>query len=196
MAAPEAITELLHRWSQGDDHALDQLVPLVYPDLRRMAAFQMRGERPEHTLQTTALVNEAYLKMARNPNQKWASRAHFLAVAARAMRQVLVDHARNRNRGKRKVVLVPLEGVEAFAASRPVEFLALDDALAGLAAGDFRKAQVVELRIFGGMKDAEIAGLLGISTTTVERDFRFAIAQLQRALNHTHGPDRKTKEAG
>jgi RNA polymerase sigma factor (TIGR02999 family) len=195
MAAPEAITELLHRWSQGDDHALDQLVPMVYPDLRRMAAFQMKGERPEHTLQPTALVNEAYLKLARNPNQKWASRAHFLAVAARAMRQVLVDHARNRNRRKRKVVLVSLEGVEAFAASRPVEFLALDEALAGLAAADFRKAHVVELRIFGGLKDAEIAGLLGISTTTVERDFRFAIAQLQRALNNTHGPDRKTEEA-
>jgi RNA polymerase sigma factor (TIGR02999 family) len=195
MAAPEVITELLHRWSRGDDHALDQLVPMVYPELRRIAAYQMKGERREHTLQPTALVNEAYVKLARNVNQQWADRAHFLAVAARAMRQVLVDHARNRNRKKRKVELISLEGIEVFAASRPAEFLELDDALTELTASDARKARVVELRMFGGLKDSEIAGLLGISTTTVERDFKFAVAHLKRAMKHQHGPDRKTKAA-
>jgi RNA polymerase sigma factor (TIGR02999 family) len=195
MAAPEVITELLHRWSHGDDHALDQLVPMVYPELRRIAAYQMKAERREHTLQPTALVNEAYVKLARNAKQQWADRAHFLAVAARAMRQVLVDHARNRNRKKRKVELISLEGIEVFAASRPAEFLELDDALTELTASDARKARVVELRMFGGLKDSEIAGLLGISTTTVERDFKFAVAHLKRAMKHQHGPDRKTKTA-
>jgi RNA polymerase sigma factor (TIGR02999 family) len=194
--APEAITELLQRWSQGDSHALNQLVPLVYHDLRKIAANQMRGERPEHTLQPTALANEVYLKLARQPNQKWASRAHFLAVASMAMRQVLVDHARIRNRKKRKRILVPLEDIEVFAAARPAEFLALDDALTKLTATDGRKSQVVELRIFGGLKDQEIAELLGISITTVERDFRFAIAWLRRAMSGKSGTDRKTKKAG
>jgi RNA polymerase sigma factor (TIGR02999 family) len=166
---------------------------MVYPELKRIAAYQMKGERREHTLQPTALVNEVYLKLARHPNQQWADRAHFLAVAARAMRQVLVDHARNRNRQKRKADLVPFEGIEVFAVTRPAEFLALDEALIELTAGDPRKARVVELRIFGGMKDSEIAGLLAISTTTVERDFKFAVAQLKRAMNHKHGPNRKTK---
>jgi RNA polymerase sigma factor (TIGR02999 family) len=195
MAAPGAITELLHRWSEGDEHALDQLVPLVYPELRRMAAYQMRGERSEHTLQPTALANEAYIKLARKPDRKWENRAHFLAVAARAMRQVLIDHARIRNSKKRKVILVPLEGIEAFATSRPAAFLALDEALVALTSDDLRKARVVELRIFGGLKDQEIAELLAISTTTVERDFRFAIAWLKKAMSGKRGTDRKTKKA-
>jgi len=194
MAGPEAITELLHRWSQGDEHALDDLVPLVYPDLRRIAAYQMKGERPEHTLQPTALVNEVYLRLSRQPNRKLVNRAHFLAVAARAMRQVLVDHARVRNSKKRKALMVPLEGVDALAHERPAEFLALDEALQKLAATDVRKARVVELRIFGGLKDPEIAALLGVSDRTVERDFRFAVAHLHRAMGSEHGTDRGTKE--
>lgn len=195
MAGPEAITELLHRWSQGDDHALDELVPLVYSDLRRMAAYQLKAERPEHTLQPTALVNEAYFKLSRQPNRKWANRAHFLAVAGRAMRQVLVDHARNRNRRKRKAVMVPLDSVDAFALERPVEFLALDEALVKLTATDVRKARVVELIIFGGLKDPEIAAVLDVSVTTVERDFRLAVAHLHRAMSSSHGTDRGTEEA-
>lgn len=194
MAGPEAITELLHRWSRGDERALDDLVPLVYPDLRRMAAYQMRGERPEHTLQPTALVNEAYLKLTRQPNRAWVNRAHFLAVAARAMRQVLVDHARVRNCKKRKVLMVTLEDIDAFAVERPAEFLALDEALQKLAATEVRKARVVELRIFGGLKDPEIAALLDVSVTTVERDFRFAVAHLQRVMSSQHGTDRGTKK--
>lgn len=195
MAGPEAITKLLNRWSEGDDQALNQLIPLVYPDLRRIAAYHMQGERREHTLQPTALANEAYLKLARSPNRRWENRAHFLAVAARAMRQVLIDHARARNRDKRPI-LIPLEGIEAFAAEKPVDFLLLNEALEKLTVIEARKARVVELRIFGGLKDSEITALLGISNSTVERDFKFGIAHLHRLMSKEDGTDRTAKAAG
>lgn len=194
MASSEEITELLHLWSQGDDHALDKLVPIVYRDLRKIAGYQMRRERPEHTLQPTELVNEAYLKLAGQGKKQWANRAHFLAVAARAMRQVLIDHARKRNRLKRNAEVVALEGIEAFAAVRPAEFLALDDALTKLTASDVRRARVVELRIFGGLTNQEISELLGVSITTVERDFPVAIALLQRTMSGKK-KDRKSTTA-
>lgn len=178
------ITELLSRWSDGDDRALDELVALVYPELRRIARYQMRRERPNHTLQPTALINEAYIKLGKKPDYKWENRAHFVAVAARAMRQVLVEHARNRGRKKRNAIFVPLEDIEILAVTRPTEFLALDDALTQLARTDVRQARVLELRFFGGLSDTEIAELLGVSVTTVGRDFKMAVSKLQRALKH------------
>jgi RNA polymerase sigma-70 factor (ECF subfamily) len=195
MPAVGQITELLSRWSGGDDRALDQLVPLVYPELRRIAGYQMKRERPNHTLQPTALINEAYLKLAKQPAYEWANRAHFVAVAARAMRQVLVEHARTRGRKKRNVILVPLEDIEIMAHANPSDFLILDDALTRLATTDVRQARVVELRYFGGLSDREIAELLGVSVSTVERDIKIAVAKLQRALSN-HGAKQKTKAKG
>jgi RNA polymerase sigma factor (TIGR02999 family) len=192
---PEAVTELLHRWSRGEDGALDQLIPLVYPELKRIAAYQMRGERREHTLQPTALANEAYLKLAHGSDAKWESRAHFLAVAARAMRQVLVDYARSRKRIKRDVVLVPLDGVNILAAERPVEFLLLDSALENLTTEDVRKARVLELRIFGGLTNPEIAKVMGFSVASAERDYKVAIALLHRMITGKNEALRKSKTA-
>jgi len=196
LETPEDVTELLHRWSMGEDSAPDRLIPLVYPELKRIAAYQMRGERHEHTLQPTALANEAYLKLARQPYSKWESRAHFLAVAARAMRQVLVDHARARKRIKRDAILIPLEGVNALAADRPVEFLALDSALKELAVEEVRKARVLELRIFGGLTNPEIAQVMGFSVASAERDYRLAIAMLHRSIGGKNETLRKSKAAG
>ncbi len=181
----QEITGLLVRWGQGDDHALDSLVPLVYGRLRRLAAYMLKGERAGHTLQPTALVNEAYLKLAGKEKFQWQNRAHFFAVAARAMRQILVDYARRRDREKRGggISLVPLEEGQAVVQALSIDLLALDDALARLAADDKRKALVVELRYFGGLSNEEIAEALQISPNTVMRDWDFAKAWLSREMS-------------
>jgi RNA polymerase sigma factor (TIGR02999 family) len=187
MASPSAqeITGLLVRWGQGDEQALDSLVPLLYNRLRRLAAYLLQGERSGHTLQPTALVNEAYLKLAGQANSPWQNRAHFFAVAGRAMRQILVDYARQRRREKRGggVSLVPLEEGQGFVAGRSIDLLALDEALDRLAADDKRKALVVELRYFGGLSNQEIAEALQVSVNTVMRDWDFAKAWLSREMS-------------
>ena len=186
MKQPSAaeITGILFRWSQGDEHALDSLTPLVYRDLRRLAAHLLRDERSGHTLQPTALVNEAYLKLAGQAKVQWQNRTHFFAVAARAMRQILVDHARGHLRAKRGagVTVLPLEEGLLFEPERSADLLALDEALNRLAALDARKTRVVELRFFGGLDNEEIAKVLEISPNTVMRDWNMAKAWLRREI--------------
>jgi RNA polymerase sigma factor (TIGR02999 family) len=174
--SPEQITGLLVRWSEGDEEALDTLLPLVYPDLRRLASYLLKGDRPGHTLQPTALVNEAYLKLHGAAKIPWQNRTHFIAVAARAMRQVLCDYARKRNRDKHGggMAFVPLDEVFDFAPQRSAGLIALDDALIALA-GDYPvQAKVVELRFFGGLTNGEISALLNISVNTAIRYWTFA----------------------
>jgi RNA polymerase sigma factor (TIGR02999 family) len=180
------VTRLLERLEAGDSEAVDQLFPLVYADLRRMAGAAMARESPGHTLQPTALVNEAWLKLARGGAPAASGREHFLAIAARAMRQVLVDHARRRaaerrGGGRVQVSLADVAGVGATAVD-PEELLELDRALDELEAVDPRLRQVVEYRYFAGLTDAEIAGVLGVTRRTVLRDWVKARAWLNRAL--------------
>jgi RNA polymerase sigma factor (TIGR02999 family) len=181
---PEDFTAALQRASQGDAKALDQVFPLVYAELRRQAAGFLRGERVGHTLQATALAHEAYLRLAGAREVPWQNRAHFMAVAARAMRGILVDHARRRNAQKRgggaaRVVLDDAVGVEG---GPPVAFDDLDRALVDLARFSERQAQVVELRYFGGLSIEETGEVLGISPGTVKRDWVMARAWLYREL--------------
>jgi RNA polymerase sigma factor (TIGR02999 family) len=182
----QEITGMLLRWGQGDEHALDSLIPIVYDDLHRLAAYLLGGERRSHTLQATALVNEAYLKLAGRPGNDWQNRSHFVAIAARAMRQILVDYARSRGRKKRRMnaTPLPLDDAEAiiFTPERSDDLLALDEALERLYTWDTRKARVVELRYFGGMDNHEIAELLQTSANTVMRDWNFAKAWLGREM--------------
>jgi len=191
MATPSAeqITGILLRWSHGDEHALDSLTPLVYLDLRRIASYLLKGERPGHTLQPSALVNEAYLKLAGPARVQWQNRTHFFAVAARAMRQILVDYARSHQREKRggNVQMLPLDEALVFAAERSGELLALDEAMDRLAALDQRKARVVELRFFGGLENEEIGEVLNISANTVMRDWNMAKAWLRRDMQGGEG---------
>ncbi len=191
MATPSAeqITGILLRWSHGDEHALDSLTPLVYHDLRRIASYLLKDERPGHTLQPSALVSEAYLKLAGPARVQWQNRTHFFAVAARAMRQILVDYARSHLREKRggNIQMLPLDEALAFAAERSGELLALDDAMDRLAALDQRKARVVELRFFGGLENEEIGEVLNISANTVMRDWNMAKAWLRRDMQGGEG---------
>lgn len=182
------ITGLLLRWRQGDEGALDALAPLVYRDLRRMAARLLRGERPEHTLQPTALVHEAYLKLVGEVPVPWQNRSHFFAVAAGAMRHILVDYARGHQRVKRGAgaVAVPLDEAFVFVPERSIELLALDQALYRLAALDPRKVKVVELRFFAGLNNAEIAEVLEISPNTVMRDWNMAKAWLLSGIKRSN----------
>ena len=181
---PEPITELLTRWRAGDRECLNQLVPLVESELRRIAHRYMRMERSGHTLQTTALVNEAYLRLVDQAQVDWQDRAQFLGVAARLMRQILVDHARELHRGKRGggAHLLPLDAGLVFSTEKPAALLALDDALHDLAGFDGRKARIVELRCFGGMSVPETAEVLGVHPNTVIRDWGLAKAWLKREL--------------
>jgi RNA polymerase sigma factor (TIGR02999 family) len=183
----ERVTELLVRWSQGDDAALAELTPLVYEELRRLAHRQMGGERPDHTLQTTALVNEAYLRLADHTNLRWQNRAHFFAVAARAMRRILVSYARSQRSEKRGGGRLKMELDETALVSpeESKEIVALHEALEQLATLDSRKAQVVELKYFGGLNYEEMADVLKISPVTVRRDWRFAKAWLYTELLNT-----------
>jgi RNA polymerase sigma-70 factor, ECF subfamily len=178
------VTALLQAWSEGDDDALRQLMPLVERELRQVAARYMRGERPGHTLQPTALVNEAYLRLVGAQHVRWQNRAHFLAVSARTMRRILVDMARARGYQKRggRMPVVPLDDVDVAAPEPGHDFVALHEALEALAGEDARKSQVVELRFFGGLTVNETAEVLGLSPETVMRDWAFAKAWLLRAL--------------
>jgi RNA polymerase sigma factor (TIGR02999 family) len=177
------VTALLRAWRRGDQEAFGRLTPLVYDELRRRARYYLRGERPNHTLQPTALVNEVYLRMVNIDQVDWHDRTHFIAVAARHMRRILVDSARARRYHKRggRALMVTFD--EALAVSdRSPDLLALDDALDTLALQDERKARVVELRFFGGLTNEEIAAALEISTDTVTRDWQMAKLWLQREL--------------
>jgi RNA polymerase sigma factor (TIGR02999 family) len=179
------VTQLLRRWSAGDAAALDGLLPLVYGELRRRAGACLRNERAGHTLQPTALVHEAYLKLVGGSAVDWKDRAHFFGVAARAMRQVLVDHARARNTAKRGEgqVRVEFEAAGAVAApARSLDLLDLDRALSKLAALDERQSRLVELRLFAGLTIDESAEVLRISHATVSREWRHAEAWLQREM--------------
>ena len=182
---PEAITELLMQWGKGDEEALSSLTPLVVQGLRKQASYLLREERREHTLQPTALVNEAYLKLAGSGKQQWQNRAHFFAVASRVMRHILVDYARGHRRAKRGggLVKLPLDEAIVLAPETSGEILELDAALERLAKHDVRKARVVELRFFGGLSVEETGEVLQISANTVLRDWNIAKAWLRREIN-------------
>ena len=183
--ATREVTRLLAAWSQGDRTALEELTRLVYQELRRLAHRYMAGQRPDHTLQTTALVNEAYLRLASQDEPRFANRSHFLAVAAKAMRQILVDHAKATLRQKRGAGAKAVELDEAALLSpEPTrEILDLNEALEKLATLDARKAHVVELQYFGGLKQEEIAEVLNVSVVTVRRDWTFSKAWLYAELS-------------
>lgn len=181
------ITHLLLAWNEGDDQALARLMPLVHRELHRLAHRHMAGERPGHQLQTTALVNEAYLRLVDSSRVRWQNRAHFFAVSAQLMRRILVDSARARNRLKRggDVVQVSIDEAAGVAVDSVVDLVALDDGLTALAAFDERKSRVVELRFFGGLTVDETAEVLEVSSMTVMRDWEFARAWLRRELRPT-----------
>lgn len=178
------ISHLLKEWSAGDRRALDQLTPLVYEELRHQAARYLRRERPGHTLQTTALIHEAYLRLIDAKDVPWQGRAHFFAIAANLMRRILVEHARRRNADKRggSHVRVQLDEALAVADETDVEVLAIDEALDRLAAIDPQQARVVELRFFSGLSVEETAAALGVSPKTVKRDWSVARAWLRREI--------------
>jgi RNA polymerase sigma-70 factor (ECF subfamily) len=180
----QEVTQLLLAWRGGDDEALDKLVPLVYEELRRLARLYMRRERAGHTLQTTALVNEAYLRLVDVNKVQWQNRAHFFAVSAQLMRRILVDFARTRNYQKRGGEMRRASFAEALTVSSldNPDLVALDDALSALSDVDQRKSQVVELRYFGGLSVEETAEALNVSPETVKRDWRLAKAWLLRQL--------------
>ncbi len=180
------VTQLLAHWSHGDNAALRELTPLIYEELRRLAHYQMAGQRPDHTLQTTALVNEAYLRLTSQTNPRWQSRAHFFAVAARAMRQILVNYAKSNQAQKRGggAFKVELDEVALISPEQTTEILDLNEALERLATLDSRKAQVVELKYFGGLNYDEMAEVLKISRVTVRRDWEFARAWLHTELHN------------
>lgn len=182
----QEVTQLLLAWGQGDEAARDRLIPLVYEELRRLARQHLRYERPGHTLQTSALLHEAYLRLVEQA-VPWQNRAHFFGIAARLMRQILVNHARARHRLKRGGAQqqVSLSAAADVAAGRAVEVLALDEALKSLAELDPRKSQIIELRFFGGLTTEETATALGISDSTVEREWRLAKAWLQREIERS-----------
>jgi RNA polymerase sigma-70 factor, ECF subfamily len=179
------VTELLVAWGQGDQSALERLIPLVHQELRRLARRQMKGERQGHTLQTTALVNEAYLRLIDLSRVRWQDRAHFFAMSARLMRRILIDSARAHRSEKRGDGAQKLPLDEALDVGEPhrVDLVALDDALKALEAIDPRKNHVVEMRFFGGLTVEETAEALKISTDTVKRDWRLAKAWLLRELD-------------
>jgi RNA polymerase sigma factor (TIGR02999 family) len=184
--SPHRVTQLLQQWSNGDDAALAELTPLVYEELRRLAHHYMEGERPDHTLQTTALVNEAYLRLADQTNPNWQSRAHFFAVAARAMRQILVSYARSNRAQKRGGggARIELDEAAILSPEQSKEIVDVHEALEKLATLDKRKAQVVELKYFGGLSQDEIAEVLKVSSMTVRRDWMFAKTWLYDELHN------------
>ncbi len=183
--ASHQITLLLIDWSKGDELALEQLMPLVYDELRQMARRYMRRQPSGHTFQTTELIHEAYLKLAKQDGQNWQNRAHFFGVAAQAMRHILVDYARSKNSQKRGGLAqkITLEENLIVSAQRPEEVVRLDDALKQLAVLDERKSRVVEMKFFGGLNVEEIAEVLKVSPETVKRDWRFSRTWLLRELS-------------
>ncbi|HEX5708091.1 MAG TPA: sigma-70 family RNA polymerase sigma factor [Pyrinomonadaceae bacterium] len=184
MSCPSDITGLLHAWRGGDAAALERLMPLVERELHRIASRYMGHENPGHTLQTTALVNEAYLRLIRQRNVEWQNRAHFFAIAAQIMRRILLNYARDQQREKRGggAVQVSLSEACVMTAERSSGLLALDAALTRLEAKDVRKSRVVELRFFGGLSVEETAEVLEVSTVTVMRDWKMAKAWLAREI--------------
>ncbi len=186
MASPSEITGLLISWCDGDQSALERLTPLVEKELHQLAHYYMRRENPGHTLQTTALVNEAFLRLIDQKNVRWQNRAHFFGIAAQLMRRVLLNYARDQKRVKRGggAVQLSLSEVDAIPAEQSVELIALDDALNKLASIDERKSRVVELRYFGGLSVEETAEVLNVSTITVARDWNMAKAWLAREISN------------
>jgi RNA polymerase sigma factor (TIGR02999 family) len=185
ISPPLDVTALLLNWSDGDRDAPAKLMPLVYDELRRLARAHLRHERPDHTLQPTALVNEVYLRLIDQQRVNWHNRAQFFGLAAQLMRHVLVDHARSRASGKRGGHVNKLSLDEAWMAPEEVaaELVALDEALVRLAAIDARKSRIVEMRFFGGLSVEETAGAIGVSDKTVMRDWRIAKMWLYRELS-------------
>jgi RNA polymerase sigma factor (TIGR02999 family) len=186
---PSEVTQLLIDWRNGDRSAVDKLMPIVYGELRRLARHYMDRERPGHTLQTTALVNEAYCKLLDHRQIQWQNRTHFFAIAAQVMRRLLVDHARTRRYAKRGggARAVPLDEVALVTEERADVVLAVDAALSQLATLDLRKSQIVELRYFGGLTTEETADVLGVAPITIKREWLKAKAWLQRELNERPG---------
>ena len=184
-SSAKQITALLVDWSKGDQVALEQLMPLVYEQLRQMAHRHMRQQHSGHTFQTTELIHEAYLKLARQEEQNWQNRAHFFGVASKAMRHILVDYARSKQSQKRggQQERVSLSDATAVSGDQAKETIALDDALKTLAEMDERKSQIVEMKYFGGITNDEIAEVLKVSPETVKRDWRFARTWLLRELS-------------
>ena len=183
-SSSQGVTQLLADWGRGDQTALDKLLPLVHEELCRLAHHYMRGERPSHTLQTSALVNEAYVRLVDQKGVQWENRAHFFAVAAQVMRHILIDHARTQRRLKRggDAQQVPLDEAVVMAPERAEELLALDEALTELEKVDPRCSRVVELRYFGGLSIEETAEVLNVNPTTISRDWRWAKAWLYKAV--------------
>jgi RNA polymerase sigma factor (TIGR02999 family) len=181
----DQVTRLLLDWSKGDGAAFDELVPLVHDELRRLARRYMRRERAGHTLQTTALVNEAYLRLINQGQVEWQNRAHFFAIAARVMRRILVDYARTRGYSKRggNAIHVSFDETAVVSPGAGAEIIAIDEALGDLAAVDPRKGRIVELRFFGGLSIEETAEVMSISPTTVQREWRSAKAWLYYAIS-------------
>lgn len=178
------ITRLLDNWQQGGQEARDELIPLVYEELRRLARYRLAHQRPDHTLQSAALVNEAYLRLVRQTPPHWQNRAHFFGVAAQMMRHILVDYARNRQAAKRGggAQRLTLDTELAAARQQGIDLVALDDALNKLAALDAQQGRLIELRLFGGLSIEETASVMGISPATVKREWATARAWLQREL--------------
>jgi len=182
---PQQVTQLLVDWSNGNQAALDELMPLVHDELHRLAHHYMSRERSDHTLQTSAVVNEAYLRLVDQNDLHWQNRAQFFGLAAQLMRHILVDHARTHTRAKRgKGQKVAIEDVAILSPERGAELIALDEALKALAVLHPRKSQIVELKFFGGMSVQEIAELLKVSEVTVMRDWSFAKSWLHREITN------------
>jgi RNA polymerase sigma factor (TIGR02999 family) len=187
MSDTHEVTLLLAEWAKGNQKALDDLTPLVYRELRRLAASYLRKERQGHTLQPTALVHEAYVRLVDQTNPTWQSRSHFFGVAARLMRQILVDHARRKQAGKRAGIKVPFDEAVSFRRGRSRDLVALDSAMTELEKIDPRKCKAVELRYFGGLSMEEIAHTLEVSEITVRRDLRMAEAWLRQEMKKRAG---------
>ncbi|MBX3280418.1 MAG: sigma-70 family RNA polymerase sigma factor [Acidobacteria bacterium] len=185
MPSSAEITGLLIAWREGDQAALERLTPLLYRDLHRLAHRYMRGENRGHTLQTSALVNEAFVRLIENPRIDWQGRAHFFGLAAHIMRNILLDHARGRGRAKRGggAYHFSLDEAAIVSESRAAELIALDDALKDLASLDPRKSRLVELRFFGGLSNEEISEVMGLSLRTVEREWQKAKTWLHHAIS-------------
>jgi RNA polymerase sigma factor (TIGR02999 family) len=183
ISAPQ-VTELLVHWRQGDPHAREKLIPVIYGELRRIARSHLRSERPDHTLESGALVHEAYVRLCGEKSPEWKNRAHFFGVAAQVMRHILVDHARQRRAAKRGggVVRIALDPNMALPQTRDVDLLALDDALDRLAEMDAQQSRLIELRFFGGLSIVETAAVLNVSAATVKREWATARAWLQREM--------------
>jgi RNA polymerase sigma factor (TIGR02999 family) len=185
----DQITEILRKWRKGDQRALNDLMPIVYRELRHLAHLHLQSERPDHTLQSSALVHEAYLRLIGNQRVEFQNRAHFIAFASRLMRQVLVDYARGRLTSKRDGgCRIEFEHVETLAINGDAELLALDDALNELSRLDERQGKIVEMKFFGGLSAPEISDVMGISRSTVDRDWATARIWLHRQMRRSEAP--------